>query len=120
MSHPFGSMRFANHTIAASAGGTAAATILGTISATTITTVKEWQVFNLSLRNVELFIAEADPGTAKNGIFVPGTAANIPGLGMGVRAPIAISGGSIIRARTTENTPVTLSATLPLYINLWG
>lgn len=112
-------LRFNNATVAASLNGTAPATVLGTISASY---ARSWEVFNCSLRNLELFVGVSNPATATSaapGIFVPGTASSI-GLGMGVRSEMASQSGYIVYARTTEATPVTLSSVLPLYINLWA
>lgn len=112
-------LRLNNHTVAASLNGTAAATVLGTVTAAY---ARSWEVFNCSLRNLELIIGSASPATAAGapaGIFIPGTASSI-GLGMGVRGEFAVQSGAVVYARTTENTPVTLSSTLPLYINLWA
>lgn len=112
-------LRFNNTTIAASLNGTAPATVLGTISTSY---ARSWEVFNCSLRNLEIFVGGTSPATAANaapGIFIPGTASSI-GLGMGVRAEMAVQSGYVVFARTTENTPVTLSSTLPLYFNFWA
>jgi hypothetical protein len=111
-------LRFNNQTVAASLNGTVACTVLGTVSATQ---ARAWEVFNCSLRNLELFIGGSLPvtsATAASGIFVPGTASSV-GLGLGVRAPMAIQSGYVVFARTTENTAVTLASVTPLYINLW-
>lgn len=116
---PIQTLRFNNATVAASLNGTAPATVLGTISASY---ARGWEVFNCSLRNLELIISGIAPVTATSaaaGIFIPGTASSV-GLGMGVRAPAAFQSGAIVYARTTENTPVTLSSTTPLYMNLWA
>jgi hypothetical protein len=112
-------LRFNNATVAASLNGTAAVTVLGTVSCAY---ARAWEVFNCSLRNLELFVGGAAPATAAtaaSGIFVPGTASAIA-VGMGMRAPMAIQSGYVVYARTTENTPVTLASTTPLYINLWA
>mgnify|MGYP001566257091 CR=1 FL=1 len=112
-------LRFNNHTVAASLNGTAPATVLGTI---TTAYARSWEVFNCSLRNLELFVGQATPSTSANaapGIFVPGTASGVV-AGLGVRADMAIQSGYVVIARTTENVPVTLSSVLPLYINLWA
>lgn len=117
--HPLTGLRFNNATIAASLNGTAPATVLGTVSTAY---AKAWQVHNCTLRNLELFIGVAAPATAANappGIFIPGTASAVMS-GMGIQAPIAIQSGYVVYARTTEATPVTISTTTPLYINLWG
>lgn len=111
---PLQTLRFNNQTIAASLNGTAPSTIIGTISAAY---ARGWEVFNCTLRNIELVIGV--DSTAVSGIFIPGTASSV-GLGMGVRAPVALSGPLVLRARTTENTPITISSTTPLYINLWA
>jgi hypothetical protein len=117
-SHPIGSYLFNNHTIAASAGGTAAATVL--VSSVSATYVKAWQIHNLSLRNLELIIG-AESGTAAVGIFVPGnTTVSGAFAGMSMRAPIALNQGMTIRARTTENTAITCASTTPLAITLWA
>lgn len=119
MAHFVQGLRFNDHTVAASLNGTAATTVLGTISAAH---AKYWEVFNCSLRNLELFVGGAAPATsagAAPGIFVPGTASGVV-AGMGMRQGIAVQSGYIVRARTTENTPVTLSSVLPLYINFWA
>lgn len=112
-------LRFNNHTVAASLNGTAACTILGTI---TCTYARGWEVFNMSLRNVELIFGGPLPATAADaaaGIFVPGTA-SAAAIGLGVRGPCAVQSGYVVYARTTENTPVTFASTTPLYINLWA
>lgn len=121
-----------NATIAASMAGTVAATpISGSIPCSY---ARSMEVFNLTLRNLEIVVGP-DNGTASytlgtvagtvgltvgNGIFFcPGTAASTMGVGRGVRFPIALSQGEKIWARTTENVPITVSSTLPLIINLW-
>lgn len=112
-------LRFNSATVAASLNGTAAVTVLGTISTAY---VRSWEVFNCSLRNLELIIGSAAPATAAGaapGIFIPGTASGVV-AGTGIRAEFAVQSGAVVYARTTENTPVTLSSTLPLYINLWA
>ena len=112
-------LRFNNATVAASLNGTAPATVLGTV---TTSYARSWEVFNCSLRNLELFVGGASPATAAGaapGIFVPGTASAV-GIGLGVRSEMAIQSAYVIYARTTEATPVTLSSVLPLYINLWA
>ena len=116
---PIQTLRFNNHTVAASLNGTAAATVLGTVSASY---ARAWEVYNCTLRNLELFIGTAAPATSANaaaGIFVPGTASAIA-VGMGMRAAIAVQSGYVVYARTTEATPVTIASTTPLYINLWA
>ena len=112
--HPIGSYLFSNHTVAASAGGTAAATEL--ITSISATYARAWRVCNLTLRNLELVIG-AENGTNAIGIFIPG---NTTVSGVSIREPIALNQGMQIRARTTENTPITCSATLPLSIVLWA
>jgi hypothetical protein len=112
-------LRFNNHTVAASLNGTAVCTVLGTVSCNY---ARGWEVFNMSLRNVELIVGGSLPVTAANaapGIFVPGTA-SAAAIGLGVRQPCAVQSGYVVYARTTENTPVTFSSTTPLYINLWA
>ena len=116
---PVQTLRFNNQTVAASLNGTAAVTVLGTISASY---GRAWEVFNCSLRNLELIIGQASPATSANapaGIFIPGTASGVV-AGMGMRGAMAVQSGYVVYARTTENTPVTLSSTTPLYINLWA
>ena len=112
-------LRFNNTTVAASLNGTAPATVLGTI---TCSYARGWEVFNMTLRNLELFVGGASPTTAANaapGIFIPGTASAVA-IGLGVRGPFAAQSGYVVYARTTEATPVTISSTTPLYINLWA
>lgn len=113
---PIQTLRFNNHTVAASLNGTAAATVLGTV---TCAYARAWEVFNLTLNNLEIYLKATAPDTAP-GIFVPGTAASSIAHGMSVRAPCAIQSGYIVFARTTQNVPVTISTTSPLYINLWA
>lgn len=111
-------MRAVNTTIAASMNGTAPATPIGTVSTST---VRAWEVFNLTNRNLELIVQAAVPVTAANvqtGVFVPGTSSMV--LAMTQRAPIVMSSAYVVYARTTENTPITVSATTPIYINLWA
>lgn len=115
---PIQTLRANNTTIAVSLNGTAAATPLFTASCAN---ARAWEVFNCTLRNLELFVGAAPPATAANapsGIFSPGTASAIA-VGLGVRAPINIQSGYVVFARTTEATPVTIATTNPLYINLW-
>lgn len=114
---PIQTLRINSVTVGASLNGTAPATVLGTV---TCAYARGWEVFNCTLRNLELFVGQAAPATAANaasGIFCPGTASV---MGMGCRAPIAIQSGYVVYARTTENTPVTIASTNPLYINLWA
>ncbi len=115
--HPVGSFLFTNQTIAASAGGTAAATVLGTINASY---ARSWNVTNLTLRNLE-FVLGAEAGTSAIGIFIPGNVtASGAAAGGATRSPIALQQGIILRARTTENVPLTISSTLALAITLWA
>lgn len=115
--HPMQSMTLNNHTIAASAAGTAAATIVGTISAAY---ARSFSVFNLTLRNIELVFGK-EQGTAAVGVFCPGnTTANGAMAGPSMRNPIAVTEGIVVRARTTENTPITCASTTPLVLNFWA
>lgn len=109
---PVQTLRFNNTTVAASLGGTAAATILGTI---TTTYARAWEVHNLTTRNLELIIGTEI--STVSGICIPGTVSN---TGMSFRSPVTLQGPLVIRARTTENTPVTIASTTPFYINLWA
>lgn len=115
--HPILTMGF-NTTVAASAGGTAAATSLN--SSFPVTDAKYMQIYNYTLRDIELIFSSADPGTANtNVIFVPGTASSTA-LQQGILMPINMQQGAKILARTTTNVPLTVSATLALRINFWA
>lgn len=115
--HPILTMGF-NSTIAASAGGTAAATVLN--SSFPVTNARYMQIFNYTLRDLELIFSSAEPGTSNvNVMYVPGTAASTA-LQQGILMPINMQSGAKIMARTTINTPVTMSATLALRINFWA
>lgn len=99
-------------------GGTAASTVLN--SSFPSTDAKYMQVFNYTLRDLEIIIGANDPGTANtNMFFVPGTASSTA-LQQGILMPINMQQGMQIRARTTENVPITASATLKLRINFWA
>ncbi len=116
-SHPILTMGF-NTTVAASAGGTASSTVLN--SSFPVTNAKTMQIFNYTLRDIELIFGAADQGTANtNMIFVPGTAASTA-LQQGILMPINMQQGMQIRARTTTNVPLTVSSTLALRINFWA
>lgn len=116
-SHPVQAIMINNHTIAASKAGTAAATILGTVSNTQGACA--WQVYNLSLRNLELILG-AEYGATATVIFVPGnTTVSGAHAGMAQRAPVTLCQGMVIRARTTEDTPITCAETTPLVLTLW-
>ncbi len=115
--HPMQSMTLNNHTIAASAGGTASSTIVGTISAAY---ARSFSVFNLTLRNIELTFGK-EAGTSAIPVFCPGnTTANGAMAGMSMRNPIAVTEGIVVRARTTENTAITCASTTPLVLNFWA
>lgn len=115
--HPILTMGF-NTTIAASAGGTAASTVLN--SSFPATYARNMQIFNYTLRDLEIIIGAGDQGTANtNMIFVPGTAASTA-LQQGILMPVALAQGMQIRARTTTNVPITVSATLALRFNFWA
>lgn len=114
--HPILTMGFST-TIAASAGGTATSTALN--SSFPVTNARYMQVFNYTLRDIEIIIG-ADQGTANtNMFFVPGTAASTA-LQQGILMPINIQQGMAIRARTTIDTPITVSSTLQLRFNFWA
>lgn len=117
--HPVLTLGF-NTTIAASAGGTAAATTLN--SSFPGTYARYVQIYNYTLRDIELIFG-SDPGTAvaTNTVYVPGivTAAGTSAV-QGILLPIAMSQGQKILARTTIDTPVTVSSTLQLRLNFWA
>lgn len=117
-----------NVTIAASMAGTAAATTLS--SSLSVTHASQIQIFNLSLRNVELIFGSPAPTTADftpgtptvvggRVLFVPGTASTA-GLGMNVAHDFPVSQGMSLYVRTTENTPVTCSSVTPIIIQFWA
>lgn len=117
--HPVLTMGF-NTTIAASAGGTAASTVLN--SSFPATYARYVQIYNYTLRDLELIFSAGDQGTANtNMIYVPGivTAAGTTAV-QGILLPINMQQGAQIRARTTINTPVTVSSTLALRLNFWA
>lgn len=115
--HPILTMGF-NATVAASAGGTAAATALN--SSFPVTNARYVQIFNYTLRDLEIIFSANDQGTANtNMMFVPGTAASTA-LQQGLLLPINMQQGAKILARTTINTPVTVSSTLQLRLNFWA
>lgn len=118
----------ANATIAASMAGTAAATTL--VTSLSVGHASKIQVFNLTLRNVELIFGGPDGGTADftpgtpttvNGkvLFCPGTA-SVAGLGHNIMHDFPVSQGMTLRVRTTENTPVTCSSVTPIIIQFWA
>ena len=117
-----------NVTIAASMAGTAAATLI--VSSISVSYARSIEVFNLTLRNVELILSGGDNGTAGwtpgtpsvvsgNSIFCPGTASTA-GLGRSIRKPLKIDQGMSLYVRTTENTPITCASTTPLIISFWA
>lgn len=115
--HPMQSLTLNNHTIAASAAGTAAATIVGTISSSY---ARSWNAYNLTLRNIEIIFG-AEGGTAAVGVFIPGNVTASGAMaGAAMRNPIAVTEGIVVRARTTENTPITCASTTPLVLNFWA
>lgn len=118
--HPILSLGFTT-TIAASMGGTAAATALN--SSFPVTNARYMQVYNYTLRDLELIIGSADPGTgdAIGVVYVPGivTATGTSAV-QGILIPVAMQKGMKILARTTTNTPITISSTLQLRLNFWA
>lgn len=122
-----------NATIAGSMAGTAAATKVS--NSISCSFAQSMEVFNLTGRNLELVVG-TDQGTVSytlttpgstpicvggNGqFFCPGTATATPGVGRGIRFPVAVSQGMQLWVRTTENTPITCASTTPLVINLWA
>jgi len=94
------------------------------------------EVWNLCGRNIDIIIGN-DYGTAAyvfttpgatpitttskqtSQFFCPGTASATV-AGRGNYFPVTIQQGTAIWARTTENTPITASATTPIIINLWA
>ena len=118
--HPILTMGF-NTTIAASLGGTADSTVLN--SSFPATYARYMQVYNYTLRDMEIIISSGDQGTANtNMFFVPGVVTAAGTFAMqGQLLPIAIAQGAQIRARTLADTPITVSTTaLPLRFNFWA
>lgn len=109
------SFSLTNHTIAASAAGTAAATQIA--ASASMVHARAWQVFNLTPHNLEIVFGE-ERGTAAIGVFVPSTTA-AGCAGMSMRAPIGLSQGTRIAVRTVANAAATCSTTTPLFINFW-
>lgn len=118
----------ANATVPASMAGTASGITLS--SSLSITHASKIQIFNLTLRNLELQFGGAAGGTADftpgtptvvNGkiLFCPGTA-SVAALGMNVVHEMPVSQGMSLYVRTTENTPVTCSSVAPLIISFWS
>lgn len=117
-----------NVTIAQSMAGTASAVTL--IASASFAHASKIQVFNLTLRNVDLVFGGPDTGTADytpgtptvvNGkvLFCPGTA-SVAGLGHNIIHDFPVSQGMSVRVRTTENTPITAASTNPLIIHFWA
>lgn len=126
-------------TIGASMLGTAAATQL--ISSASFTYARGMEVFNLTGRNLELFVGNDVATTAYKNVtisgnvfaytgnnatagisacfFVPGTASATV-AGRANRFACEFQQGYNLWVRTTENTPITCSSVLPLVINFWA
>lgn len=133
-SHPIQSFvlgLYGSSTIAASAAGTAAATVI-TASAS-LSYAKAIEIWNLTGANLDLVFGPDNTtatytNTTPNNVmaigngtfFCPGNATVAITAARGERMPIAFTQGMSISVRTTNNTPVTCSATAPLVINLWA
>lgn len=114
--HPIASYIFNNHTIAASAGGTASATAL--VSSVAVVHARYMRIYNRNLRDLELIFG-GEAGTSAIGVYVPcPLSATASQIGY-TEFPIALSQGMSIRARTLVDTPITLAATTYFHISLW-
>ena len=113
--HPIASYIFNNHTIAASAGGTAAATAL--VSSISAVHARYLVAHNRNLRDLELILG-ADSGTNSIGVYVPcPLSATASAVGK-TELPVALSQGMSIYARTLVDTPITFAATTYLHLAL--
>lgn len=117
-SYPILSLTLNNHTIAASAGGTAAATVLN--ASFSMVAAKSFSVFNYTKRDLELLIGPDIGTTAAGTIFVPGDTTAHFANGFLMRQPINIQNGNKLWARTIVDTPITVSSTLFLRIDFWA
>ena len=115
-SKPIKSYIFNDHTVAASANGTAVATAL--VTSVPITHARYMRVHSTTPRHLE-FVFGAEAGTSAVGVLIPGqasaTGAHVPPT----EFALPMDAGLAIRARTVTNAPVTLSSTEFIHVSLW-